>query len=588
MESKMKNKGQVSVFIILGIIVAVILVFALRSTIVINQSVSVEIEPIKEHVESCVREKAFDGLEILEKQGGIINVNDGLSVYGGDRKVVYWYDDVIKIPSLSEMERELGSYVEEKIEECLDFGLFDDYEIEVLKDMEVNVKISESVNLDIVYPLDIERNSVSYKVEFYNVEVNSEIKELYELSKEIMKKENSDLFLEEKTLDLLTLYGIPISGAGFDCEEKIWVKSELEMRVKDLLSVGLPFIRVEETKYESYEDEEMRMFIWDVTSKYYDDEVETLFYQQWPFEFDVNPSKGELVKGDVFRQNWKFGVFCLNYYHFVYDLEFPVVFRVSNGEEEFYFATKVKIISNKARENDNVFFSENEEFCKNGKEMKVLGADSVNFICGEFMCSREVENEKVEVPVCSNALVVGNKEGYVSDEIWIDTYEEEGVGFNLEKIKKLEVEFRDQNNKLIDGSKYKVVAHLESDKFESYSVYPEMDEIELVEGDYNVNLMLMKKDRMKFPGKRVKVCIGIKALGSCLGEEREYVIPTLDLENVVVGGAEYEYSFTEEDLKNEGLRFYVYEDEVRNTDEMVNVMGKLKEYGKKVNKVEVK
>jgi len=595
----LKKRGQISVFIILGILIAVVIIFVFRTNFVIKQVTPVDVEPINEHVENCIREKGFEGIEKLEKQGGRIYLDDGLLMYQtGDTKIAYWYDDFINIPSMSDMEKDLEEYVEDNLDDCLNFKKFDDYFVDVTDDVKVKVTISDKVNFDVEYPLDVWRNDRVYKISDFSLEIESELNDLYELSKKIMKKENDDLFLEEKTLDLLTLYGVPLSGASLDCEDKIWLKSELKDKVKNILAGGLPFVRVEKTKGEKYKDE-MKMFVWDVTNEYYDMDVNLLFFQNWPFEFEVWPSKGEIVKGDVFRKviPW-LGVLCNTYYHFVYDLEFPAVFKVKKGDEEFYFATKVKIVANKARENDNVFNSENEEFCNApGKKIKINDDFDVNFICGDFLCSKEVENGYVEVPVCNNGVIIASKDGYLSESKEIDTYEEDSVSFTLEKLEKMQFKVKNQNNIEIDKDKYMVVVHLRSDKFEDSVVYPEMDEIELVDGKYDVSLMLIKKDKLKIPGKTIEYCepsIGNIITGVLLSimggtcEKKELVIPPMELPNVVVGGAEYIHSFTEEDLKKDGLIFYVYEVEVKSTDDMIRVMEKMKEYGEKVKKVEVK
>ena len=147
---------------------------------------------------------------------------------------------------------------------------------------------------------------------------------------------------------------------------------------------------------------------------------------------------------------------------------------------------------------------------------------------------------------------------------------------------------KNQNNVEVDKDEYMVVVHLRSDKLDNYAVYPEMDEIELVDGEYDVSLMLIKKDKLKIPGRREKVCIGVKIPLGCIGYEKEQVFPPMELPNVVVGGAEYVHSFTEEDLKKDGLIFYVYEDKVEDMEDMIKVMEKMKEYGEKVKKVEAK
>ncbi|MAG20472.1 hypothetical protein CL618_03510, partial [archaeon] len=426
-----------------------------------------------------------------------------------------------------------------------------------------------------------------YNVNNFNIEVTSNLKELYELGKEIMKKENSDLFLEDKTLDLLYLYGLPIAGASFDCGDKIWIKSDLKEKTKNVLAVGLPFVGVRNTNFGGYNNE-MRMFEWDVTSRNYDVDVDVLFYQNWPFEFDVNPSKGEIVRGDSVKQTYDFGIFCIARYHFVYDLEFPVVIKMEKDGDEMFFATKVKIVSNNPRENDLVYGYEDEKFCnENLKKIKINEDFDINVLCEDNICSKEVVDGEVEVPDCGG-VIVASKEGYVSE----DKVVSDEMEFELEKISKMKFKVRKQNKSgeynLKDNEMVIINLINEEKNFESYAVSSQMDEIELVEGKYNVNMMLIKEGKFKFPGKTIEYCIGIETPLGCAGTKKSVKIPAVDLDQVVVGGAEYEHAFKKEDLEKDSLVFYVYEDKVKKIDDVGKVMEKLEKYGEKVKKVEAR
>src|SRR3989344_4564829 len=77
----MNKRGQVTSFIILGIVLVVIafVVFYFFGDVLIKQKKEVifdesEIEPLKNYVEECIKLNGEDGLNLIGKQGGDINL----------------------------------------------------------------------------------------------------------------------------------------------------------------------------------------------------------------------------------------------------------------------------------------------------------------------------------------------------------------------------------------------------------------------------------------------------------------------------------------------------------------------------------
>src|SRR3989338_3113173 len=74
----MNKRGQVTIFIILGIIIlaAVVLVFYLTGDTLVKQSegkVNIETKPLKNYVGDCLEKTGNDALTLIGKQGGVIN-----------------------------------------------------------------------------------------------------------------------------------------------------------------------------------------------------------------------------------------------------------------------------------------------------------------------------------------------------------------------------------------------------------------------------------------------------------------------------------------------------------------------------------
>lgn len=136
----MKKRGQVTVFIILGIVVLTLfaLLLALRGDLFSNlfniqgtkQIERADIEPVKDVVASCVEITLLDSIEWVSNRGGYFNpVNsEKYSRTAGEVLVAYsWGSNLgIRLPTLQGLGEQINLYISEhraEIESCIDKGL---------------------------------------------------------------------------------------------------------------------------------------------------------------------------------------------------------------------------------------------------------------------------------------------------------------------------------------------------------------------------------------------------------------------------------------------------------------------------------
>jgi len=77
--NSIKNKGQVSIFIIVGIILLVIigLIFMMMSSDkqnIFEEDSGLEKNPVQTFVDSCIKQSIDEGLNIMRLQGGYIKI----------------------------------------------------------------------------------------------------------------------------------------------------------------------------------------------------------------------------------------------------------------------------------------------------------------------------------------------------------------------------------------------------------------------------------------------------------------------------------------------------------------------------------
>src|SRR3989344_5585714 len=169
----MKRRGQVTIFVIIGIflLVAAAVLIYFREDLTRNAfqresqlGVSEQFKPVRDFYEGCVRDVALEGLNLVGGQGGYLNIpNDNLakdvytgfdsslSLFNDDLvKIPYWYYktsnnlDRVQVPSLEDIELNLETYIADNVLRCFeDDELFSEYIIEGYGSLNPEVEIQE-------------------------------------------------------------------------------------------------------------------------------------------------------------------------------------------------------------------------------------------------------------------------------------------------------------------------------------------------------------------------------------------------------------------------------------------------------------
>ena len=157
---KNHKKGQMTVYVILGIVIVAILagVFILKDYVLKSQferdaqkfKISEDFIPLYNSYSSCVNEIVQDGITILASQGGYIEIpryeyvpnplipfSNKLDFFGNSNlEIAYWFYETgngiqtEKIPTLNEIEGDLGKYIEDNIYYCnLNLSSYSSYDL---------------------------------------------------------------------------------------------------------------------------------------------------------------------------------------------------------------------------------------------------------------------------------------------------------------------------------------------------------------------------------------------------------------------------------------------------------------------------
>lgn len=404
----MKKRGQITIFIIIGIIILLVIAiifFFQKQDVELRPQEPIEqkIGPVEQYIQLCVDELGEEAIRKMGQSGGYTSIPEELRIHPAaniaeDRlgllKVPMWYyDDKSYMPSIEEMEFQIEKYLEDNMANCLDDfdALKAEYDITKLGEPQYHVTIAEeNVAVETQYPLDVKLKASDdgYEVNKFSTIIPVRLRKAYSLARAIFEEENKKNFLENMTLQLMTMNpDVPFTGIEFRCSQKRWSINGIKDEILNAVASNIQRIRFKNTDHIPFlePDEEYAKFknlkispkdgsilnlpnrerpldlyehshfFFDVTSEDYSDiQVDTIFYREWPFNVDAFPSDGGVLRSEVMKGMEYVDFLCVEMWHFVYNVEFPLEFAIRDQQSfggkgyTFKFAMPVRIVKNRA------------------------------------------------------------------------------------------------------------------------------------------------------------------------------------------------------------------------------------------------
>ena len=204
-------KGQVTIFLILGIVIVLIIAFFIYLGLNIQSSSLERYSPeladdIEGKIRSCVESYAEDGLMKIGKQGGYIALpRRFLRTNYSSIAYSYWRGDIV-LRSLKDIENELSKYIDINLARCVDFESFPKAKITAKAPLTKVTIRDEKVDVSTVFRLLIQRNEQSFTIKDpFLLSYDIRLGYLYEELQGILNKKASDSiaepFLDEQEKD---------------------------------------------------------------------------------------------------------------------------------------------------------------------------------------------------------------------------------------------------------------------------------------------------------------------------------------------------------------------------------------------------
>ncbi len=594
-----QRKAQITVFIILGVImiISVGIYSYLRSTgidpIDILQPKS---PPVIAFIDACIESTATEAIRAMGNQGGYINIPPAirnnptryLSLVpgiGGEYtpKIPYWYyEGKTEIPSLRYMEIETERYIDERLGDCLNnfTDLRDEFMITENSGYEPKVVFTEKETvIGLKYSIDIQTRGADEvtKREEFLIRLDVPVKRMRELAIEILEKENQMTFFENMTINLMASYppeDIPFTGLELDCNRRHWLLSDIKKKLNQGLEPAVLAIRFKNTDHPPFEGdeddyrlihEEVKAFQESETYRpirwpeyvpadaydyfqyyfqfteedYSDFRVVSSYKSDWGMRLVATPNQYGVMKSGVqdLKSQIMSSIFCVNRYHFVYDVAYPVLVSVSDPKAfhktgyAFRFAFPVQIFHNKGdRSLLPASIIEPTEFemdycdTESPQEHTIIVRDiqtnaelskvNLTFQCLRNECplgTTRTNNRHLQwsgrfPDGCFGPIIVANRSGYLEtakqydgrEPFYIDMFPTEEVMFAVKR----HTVHSPNTARLLDPDMYAIIQLELYDPplnifnvFGAEDIFNKKDTFEILRADatYLLNVMLMKK-----------------------------------------------------------------------------------------------
>jgi hypothetical protein len=182
------KKGQLTVFIIVGITLIFILAFVLylnRSNIdnFIASPLNIHTQPINDLVKECLEDLGKEAIYYVSLQGGYYFTPEPYEEYNFLDIPVYLDNGRLIIPSKKEIENHMLMYIEDHLPFCLEnFEMFEDlgYNIQA-GNINGEIIMGKEISIKVDYPLTIIKEDKEYRMKGFMGSVKFDFFEKYEL-----------------------------------------------------------------------------------------------------------------------------------------------------------------------------------------------------------------------------------------------------------------------------------------------------------------------------------------------------------------------------------------------------------------------
>ena len=239
------KKGQITLFVIIGIIIIAVIGLGVyfRGSIIQDKAteslaerdvVEPEVQEVYNHIFDCAEETAKEGLVLIGLQGGYAQAPlDSIDIEDEGISIAIGYDQgENKLPTLLTIQNELVSYVNTFAPTCVNLNLFEGFSFEE-KDPSTSVRILEdAVVFEINYPVVAKKGDTTYNLDkSYKFSYPVRFRRIYEISQSIINNEKDAVSID---INYLLDFGIDIDVLSYDEGQVIYLLTDDESKLDEI------------------------------------------------------------------------------------------------------------------------------------------------------------------------------------------------------------------------------------------------------------------------------------------------------------------------------------------------------------------
>lgn len=198
----MNKRAQITLIIIFGIVLLVILTLflGLKSNFLSLEKekeyiTSEQFQLVANDIEECLAITSSEGLYYIAHHGAQYPVlKDSALVFStvfflNDQIPYFYFNNETTVPTIKDVENALSTYIKEAAPNCLNIKRFEEQGFSIkYKDPIISTKIyDKSVKVKLRFPIWIEKEETTIKIDEFDTSIDSNIKKLLMVSKEIVE-----------------------------------------------------------------------------------------------------------------------------------------------------------------------------------------------------------------------------------------------------------------------------------------------------------------------------------------------------------------------------------------------------------------
>jgi hypothetical protein len=185
----MKNKSQITVFIIIGILLIFIVlgIFVLRDRLIKNNSIDPDVIPVYNLIDSCLGSTSEEAIYHIGQTGGYY-ISPKQST---DNHVAYYFIyDKSLMPNKEQIQDELSMYIRDMLFFCTrNFVDFADFSIKQGEIKVNSIILKDKVRFDIEYPITISKDNKNVNFNKFSKEIPVRLEVSIEVAKRLIEEQ---------------------------------------------------------------------------------------------------------------------------------------------------------------------------------------------------------------------------------------------------------------------------------------------------------------------------------------------------------------------------------------------------------------